>query len=137
MKIGIIGSRGFDNVEQVESLIDGVLGPLEDDCKYVVFLGGGSKGAERLAQDHITGNLGLDYVLFKPYNFVDTKVPHDPKYFYFRNKQIVDNSDLLLVFDDGMEKSLTKTISYIKNVTSKDYRIFHITGSVEVRENGT
>jgi hypothetical protein len=136
MKIGIIGSRGYTDEKLVQDSIDHILGPFEDDCRMVVFLGGGSKGAERVAMEHVTGNLGLDYVLFKPYNFVDTKAEHDPKFFYFRNKQIVDNSDLLLVFDDGIERNLQKTIGYIKNATTKDYVIFDKGGASYRREAG-
>ena len=134
MKIGIIGSRGYTNEDMVQSCIDHIIGPYEDEAMMVVFIGGGSKGAERIAMDHITGNLGLDYVLFKPYNFVDTKAEHDPKFFYFRNKQIVDNADLLLVFDDGVERNLQKTIGYIKNGTQKDYVIFDKDGQAVHRE---
>lgn len=129
MKIGIIGSRGFENEELIRNKIDHVLAPLEEQCLLLVFLGGGSKGAERIAADHVTGNLQYDYVLFKPYNFIDTKVPHDPKYFYFRNKQIVDNADVLIVFDDEQERNLAKTIHYIKNATKKDYHIFYLDGT--------
>lgn len=135
MKIGIIGSRGFDNEALVQQCIDHAIAPYEDDCRLVVFLGGGSKGAERIAADHITNNLGLDYILFKPYNFVDTRVPHDPKYFYFRNKQIVDNADVLFIFDDGSERNLGKTINYVVNATHKEYKIFHPDGTQEARNN--
>jgi hypothetical protein len=134
MKVGIIGSRGFDNEAKVQEHIDHLVGRyFEDEARMVVFIGGGSRGAERIAQDHITNNLNMDYVLFKPYNFIDTKVPHDPKFFHFRNKQIVDNADLLVVFDDGVEKSLVRTILYIKNILNKDYIIYHKDGTYEQR----
>ena len=133
MKIGIIGGREFKDEALVQRLLDETIAPYEDDCTLLVFLGGGSKGAERIAQDHITGNLKWDYVLFEPYNFLDRKVPHDPKHFYFRNKQIVNNSDLVLVFDDGVEASLPKIVTFIKKATQKNYIIFFGDGSKEER----
>lgn len=129
MKIGIVGGRAFHDERLIQSAVNEVMSPFEDNCDMVVFLGGASKGAERLAMDHIVGDLQMDYVLFLPYNMVDTRTPHHPKYFYYRNKQIVDNSDVLIIFDDEEEGNLAKTIDYICNATHKDYHIYYQDGT--------
>jgi hypothetical protein len=127
MRIGIIGSRGVTSTPIVESVLQEVVGPLQDDCTPLTFLGGGSKGSERIAALWASAE-GYDYVLFKPYNFVDTSADHDPKYFFYRNKQIVDNSDAVIVFLEDSENGVKKTIDYIKNRTGKPYTIFDPNG---------
>lgn len=129
MKIGIIGSRNFTDESLIHSSLDKVVGRLEENATMLTFLGGGSKGAERIAAEYLTSpSMGFDYVLFKPYSFIDTKVPHDPKYFYFRNKQIVDNSDMVLVFDDGQERNVAKTVYYLQHATTKAFIVFQLDG---------
>lgn len=127
MRIGIIGSRGVTNDDVVRVAMQGIVGPLQDDCVPLTFLGGGSKGSERIAAEWASEE-GYDYILFKPYNFVDTSADHDPKYFFYRNKQIVDNADAVVIFLEDHENGVKKTIDYIKNRTSKPYVVFDPNG---------
>lgn len=134
MRIGIIGSRQVTDNDVVYVCLGSKVRPLEDLCVPITFLGGGSKGSERIAHEWVRDE-GYDYVLFKPYNFVDTSVEHDPKYFFYRNKQIVDNSDAIIVFLHEEEAGVKKTIDYIKGRTSTPYSIFNSSG-IELESRG-
>ena len=129
MKIGLIGSRKIMNDDIIRMSIQNVVRFLEADCIPLVFIGGESKGCERIAKEVVLDE-GYDYIVFKPYNFVDHKAPHDPKYFFFRNKQIIDNSDVVLVFLEESETGVKKTIDYLKERTSKPYKVFDPNGII-------
>lgn len=130
MRIGIIGSRNIAETEVVVGCMQQVMDPLEDECVPLTFLGGGSKGSERIAAEWVT-SADYDYILFKPYNMVDTSVEHSPKFFFFRNKQIVDNSDAVIIFLDEEEHGVKRTLDYIKAKTSKPYVVFGPLGTIE------
>lgn len=130
MKVGIIGSRNINDVDQVISNLESVLRGLDNESGgHIVILGGDSKGSERICKDYIEGT-PYDYVLFLPYNFVASGVEHDPKFFYYRNKQIIDNSDYLIVFLDHEEGGVGKAFVYLKYNTEKDYVAFGTTGGI-------
>lgn len=127
MRVGIVGSRKVDDPEMVTAVMSELIS--NNEGKPLVFVGGGSKGSERIAQEYIS-QLGLDFVLFKPYNFIDVGADHHPKYFFYRNKQIVDNSDLVIVFLEDSESGVKKTLAYIKNESNKPYRVYGVTGAL-------
>jgi len=99
MRVGIIGSRGFQNPALVYSTLNKLIGNSGED----VIVCSSGKGSDETVH-HWAKTNETDVVTFRPYNFVDRKVPHRPNYFYFCNKQIIDNSDTVVVFYDGKEK---------------------------------
>lgn len=130
MKVGILGSRSIDDVEQVISNFESVLRGLDNESGgHISVLGGDSKGAERICKDYVEAT-PYDYVLFLPYSFVASGVDHDPKYFYYRNKQIIDNADYVVVFLDHEEGGVSKAFVYLKYNTDKAYVAFGTTGAV-------
>lgn len=103
MKVAICGSRSIDNYALVESVIDEALRELLP--KFVgkggvVLLSGGAKGVDQHAQTYAKTK-NLPFVLFKPYHMLDSTEEYKPKYFFVRNKQLVDNADAVVVIWDG------------------------------------
>lgn len=127
MKIGIIGSRQVLDNDVINISLQSVIHPLEDNCVPLTFVGGASKGCERIVMEWVQDN-GYDYVLIKPYNFVDTSIPHHPRHFIYRNKIIIDNSDAVIVFLHEEEKGVQRSADYLKNLTSKPYVVFQPSG---------
>ena len=70
---------------------------------YVTIISGGAKGVDTLACEWAKINK-KDFILFKPYHLIDNSVTYQPRYFFTRNKQIIDNSDVVIVFWDGKSK---------------------------------
>jgi len=110
MRVGIIGSRGFGNAALVYSNLNTVISNSGED----IIVCSSGKGSDEVVHHWAKINI-VDVVTFRPYNFVDRKVPHRPDYFYFCNKQIIDNSDKVLVFYDGKEKCALSAYEYAKS----------------------
>lgn len=108
MRIGIIGSREFNNSELVHSVLE--------NATYVsdTLLISSGKGSDPIVKEY-ADDLSMSVVVFRPYNFVDRRAPHRPDYFYFCNKQIIDNSDKVVVFYDGKEKCALAALEYAKS----------------------
>ena len=89
MKIGIINDL---SVTPTRADFDAVAGDGWYDATILV--GGSSSIAhlsEQLDQYHI-----LDVVVFKPWSHVDKGMEFSPRQFAMRNRQIVDNADVIL-----------------------------------------
>ena len=133
MRIGIIGSRNFINKEVVLEELEKRIVPSFDD----VLLVSNGKGSDPFVNEFAKDN-HISVVVFRPYNFVDRKAPHRPDYFYFCNKQIIDNSDEVIVFYDGKEKCAYSAYEYAKN-NPKVQRVtlLQLDGSIEEGISGT
>ncbi len=105
MRVGIIGSREFTNAKLVTDVLGNAT--LTSD----VLLVSSGKGSDPVVRTWAS-DLAMDVVVFRPYNFIDRKAPHRPNYFYFCNKQIVDNADKVIVFYDGKEKCAHSAYQY-------------------------
>lgn len=113
MRIGIIGSRNIN--------VDGLLhefnttietfAPTKDE--RMCFVGGGqpAPSADAVFMD-LCRNMGMDYIKLMPYHLLDPTVPFSPKYFFKRNKQIMDNSDIIAFAWSGDEDEVAKAIKY-------------------------
>lgn len=80
---------------------------------HVAILSGGAVGVDRRAQEYANEN-GIPFFLYKPYHLIDTKVAYEPRYFFTRNKQIVDNSDEMIAFWDGESNGTNDAIRYAR-----------------------
>lgn len=129
-RIAIVGSRSICNEEytgEARALaerdwmfyhLDKLLGI--EDCDFdslhdqrTAILSGGAVGVDRRAQEYANEN-GIPFFLYKPYHLIDTKVAYEPRYFFTRNKQIVDNSDEMIAFWDGESNGTNDAIRYAR-----------------------
>lgn len=113
MKICILGSRSIDKAEVVFPVIEKFI---EDHTTgKVVILSGGAKGVDQLSKKYAEAH-GIDFIEFLPYHLLDN-IPFSSKYFFIRNKQMIDNADKVLVFWDGKSKGTEYGIKYTQKKT--------------------
>lgn len=119
MKLAVFGNRSINNPELVkETLQDHVEGFLGD----AVFLHGGAVGpqADALA---FMNMLVADTVIFKPPHMVDKRLEFTPEWFGHRNRQIIDNADRILIFDNGEKDSEVSLVRQLCERWGKDYTV--------------
>jgi|WetSurMetagenome_2_1015567.scaffolds.fasta_scaffold883786_2 predicted Rossmann fold nucleotide-binding protein DprA/Smf involved in DNA uptake len=107
MRIAVIGSRSFNNYEYMQAILDSFTITLSDSRK-LWFVSGGARGADKLAERYIEER-----------KFGMTVYPADWKAHgksagFKRNKQIVDNADVVLAFWDGESKGTLHSINLAK-----------------------
>lgn len=101
-KIAVIGSRGFNNYELLRELLD-LLNISE-------VISGGAVGADKLAERY-ANNRGIPTKIFYPnYEAYGKGAP------LVRNKQIVDNCELVVSFWDGQSRGTKHTMDYATSV---------------------
>lgn len=122
MKIAIFGNRSINDEDMIRDVLDRFIKKLSSN--HVTFLTGGATGPSKIAHEWALDN-GLDSVLFKPWHFVNTALEFTPKLFYFRNKQIVDNSEVIIAFYDDSRD--TETESAVKYAEKKGKEIIKAT----------
>ena len=98
MKIGIIGSRGFNNYTLVEEVMSEYL----DKAQFVV--SGGAKGADTLGERWGREN-NKETLIFKP-----EWDKYGKRAGFIRNQDIVKNSDMVIAFWDGSSKGTKSSI---------------------------
>lgn len=114
MRIGVCGSRSIVDRDEVYYHLDMFTNvDTIGEVPNITVLSGGAKGVDQLAADWAKAN-GFDHVLFKPYHMIDTKAEYKPRYFFARNKQIIDNSDKVIVIWDGKSNGTKWCIDYLK-----------------------
>lgn len=92
---------------------EGYLDIMSDPRMGLAILSGGAVGVDRRAQEYAELN-NIPFFLYKPYHLVDTKVDYSPRYFFTRNKQIVDNADELIAFWDGESHGTEDAIRFAR-----------------------
>lgn len=112
MKLCIIGSRSIDKAEFVFPVIEKFI--KDHTTGKITIIAGGAKGVDQLAKAYANSH-GIDFVEFLPYHLLD-KVPFSSKYFFIRNKQMIDNADKVLVFWDGKSKGTEYGIKYSQKI---------------------
>lgn len=97
MKLGIVGSRSFNNyplLQQKLSIFN------KESSKIESIISGGAYGAEKYANDN-----GIEMVVYKPeWNKYGNSAG------YIRNKKIVSESDYIIAFWDGTSKGTKLSI---------------------------
>lgn len=97
MKVGVIGSRSFDDYKRLETLLDGLLYSL----KFTTIVSGGAPGADTLGERY-ADKRKLNKIIHKPdWN------KHGMAAGFERNTLIVDDSDLIIACWD-LESGGTK-----------------------------
>jgi ABC-type sugar transport system substrate-binding protein len=99
VKVGIVGSRGFDDYPTMERILLETINPMEDSI-----VSGGAKGADTLAKRFADEN----EIYIK--EFPAEWNVHGKYAGLYRNDDIVAQSDYIIAFWDGKSKGTKDTI---------------------------
>ena len=128
LKVGIVGSRIYENRKKIKEFIFKL--KTEKGLDTIIVSGGASKGADFYAKKYAL-ELGAQYREYPPFHEVYNLYcalpeacygkPYNMKYFFVRNKQIAQNSDVVVGFipegDDA--KGTISTLKYAKKFNKK------------------
>jgi len=107
MKLAIVGSRNLKELDRIYHFISS----LPKDTEIVT---GGAKGVDEIAEI-CARNLGLKVTVFKPeYDKYEGKIAP-----LIRNRKIVDYSDVVVGFWDGLSRGTKHTLKYANKVKEK------------------
>lgn len=98
MKIGVVGSRGFNNYKLLKDTLDEYLSEAD------LIVSGGARGADQLSERWAKDN-GVETLIFHP-NWDE----YGSSAGFIRNFLIIENSDMIIAFWDGMSKGTEHTI---------------------------
>lgn len=113
MKLCIIGSRNITNPEVVFTLIDRFI---KDQCVGPpVLISGGAIGVDSLVKKYAKTR-GIDFIEFLPYHLVDKEVQYSARYFFARNRQMIQNADKVLAIWDGESTGTQHAIRYSQKI---------------------
>lgn len=112
MRIGVIGSRSFQDYE----LLEKTLNEISDRTQISSIISGGAKGADSLAEKYASLN-NIDTIIFKP----DWSIGKSAA--AIRNIKIVENADIVVAFWDGISKGTKMTIDM---ATSKNVKVLKV-----------
>jgi len=112
MIVGITGSRTITDKKFIEKCICQVLDTTNNTpCAFIT---GGAHGVDRISTE-ILKQMGWDVITIQPLNKV-INISYTPKLYLGRNRQIVDNSDLLISIWDGKSKGTKYTVDYARSI---------------------
>lgn len=104
MRYGVIGPRDFrGEVYDNKEYISGVLATFDD---MTTMISGGSRGVEAIAESWCNTDL-IEKVLIPP----NIKLHGNKEAFNVRNAEIIENSDILIVFWDGTASGIVGTLA--------------------------
>ena len=128
MKIGIVGSRRYENKKRIKDFIFKL--KQEKGVATTIVSGGCKVGADKYAKKYAL-ELGLQYEEYPPFHEVHNMYctipesryskPYSVKNFFARNKIIAGTSDFVVGFiPDGIEgRGTLNTIDYAKKFDKK------------------
>ena len=128
MKIGIVGSRRYENKKRIKDFIFKL--KQEHGTDTIIVSGGCKKGADKYAKKYAL-ELGLQYEEYPPFHEVHNLYctipssrygkPYSVKNFFARNKIIAGTSDFVVGFiPEGVEASGTmNTLKYAEKFDKK------------------
>ena len=132
MKIGIVGSRRYENRKRIKDFIFKI--KQEKGVDTTIVSGGCKDGADRYAKKYAL-ELGAQYREYPPFHEVHNlycvlpescySKPYSTRYFFVRNKQIAQNSDIVVGFIPNGVKS-NGTISTLKYAKQFNKRVMVI-----------
>lgn len=115
MKIGIVGSRTFndyDKLLETMSLFN------EAHCLFDTIVSGGAKGADS------AGEAWGKYWNIKIEKYLPDWDKHGKAAGFIRNQQIVDNSDMIVAFWDGESRGTADTIEKAKKAKKPTFIVY-------------
>lgn len=113
MRIAIVGSRKYNDPHMVYPVISQFL--KDHTHGNVVIVSGGASGVDSIAADY-GKSIGLDCIVFEPLHKVDNLTKYNPRWFYIRNKQIIQNADKVLAIWDGESPGTEHSIKYARSI---------------------
>ena len=128
MKIGIVGSRRYENKKKIKDFIFKL--KQEHGTKTIIVSGGCKQGADKYVKKYAL-ELGLQYEEYPPFHDIHNMYcnlpessyskPYNVKNFFARNKIIAGTSDVVVGFiQDGVESNGTmSTIRYAEKFGKK------------------
>ena len=128
MKIGIVGSRRYENRKRIKDFIFKI--KQEKGVDTIIVSGGCKDGADRYAKKYAL-ELGLQYEEYPPFHEVHNlyctmpesrySKPYSVKNFFARNKIIANTADIVVGFiPEGVEgRGTLNTIDYAKKFEKK------------------
>lgn len=116
MRVSVFSQRSVNDASVVTSSFKEIVG----ENGYITFVHGGAKGAQEIILDWFEG----DVITYRPWTAISKALSRqaykegafDPVYFFFRNIQIVENSDLVIIFDNGEKDA---EVYKVKNLCEK------------------
>ena len=128
MKVGIVGSRRYENRKKIKDFIFELKKKFENDL--IVISGGCKNGADKYAKKYAL-ELDVQYEEYPPFHEVHNlycvlpeslygKQYHVSNYFA-RNKQIAKNSDMVVAFlpENVQSNGTISTLKYAKKFNKK------------------
>ena len=128
MKIGIVGSRRYENKKKIKDFIFKL--KQEHGTDTIIVSGGCKDGADKYAKKYAL-ELGLQYEEYPPFHEVHNlyctisasrySKPYSVRNFFARNKIIAGTSDMVVGFiPEGVESNGTmSTIKYAEKLNKK------------------
>ena len=108
MNVAIIGSREFNNFDYA---LEKVIEFIETDNNQISkIVSGGAAGADTIAEQ-IAMYMGIPTKIFLP-----NWDKHGKSAGFVRNTQIVENSDIIIAFWDGLSKGTLDSINKAKSL---------------------
>ena len=123
MNIGVIGSRDFQDYDELKNYIFKRV--KLQDIDHVV--SGGAIGADRLG-GRLAKEFNIPPMIFKP----DWDL-YGKKAGFIRNKDIIENSDIIFAFWDGKSKGTKHSLDIAKNENKKIY-LYEYTVQIEEKD---
>ena len=128
MKVGIVGSRRYENKRKIKEFIFKL--KEEHGTNTIIVSGGAKQGADKYAKKYAL-ELGLQYEEYPPFHEVHNlycplpessySKPYSVKYFFARNKIIAGTSDFVVGFiPENVEANGTmNTLKYAEKFDKK------------------
>lgn len=113
LKIGVIGSRGFNDYK----LVCDTLNPYKD--KVFLIVSGGAKGADSLGEKWANENYVKTLIHRPDWNKYGKSAG------FVRNELIVDDSDLIIAFWDSMSRGTENSIDLARKEGKKVIIIYY------------
>ena len=128
MKVGVVGSRRYENKRKIKEFIFKIKNQYGEDT--IIVSGGAKQGADKYAKKYAL-ELGLQYEEYPPFHEVHNLYctmpesrygkPYSIKNYHARNKIIAGTSDFIVAFiEDGVQSDGTfSTLNYAKKFEKK------------------
>jgi hypothetical protein len=116
LRLAIVGSRTFKNFKRFKEILDKLRG---NGLKVSRITSGGAIGADSLAEKYAKQN-DIPLHIYKP-----DWDKYGKRAGFIRNHEIVDNSDFLIAFWNGVSKGTQHSIMLAEQ-KQIDYRIFYV-----------
>ena len=117
MRIAVTGSRSITDRDWIAYHLDKILDDVSikhqdtatGEFEPIVLMSGGAHGVDTCVAEYAAA-YSYDFILFKPYHLIDNHALYRPRFFFARNKQMVDNADVVIALWDGVSSGTKSTI---------------------------